>query len=64
MYDTIKLKKLRNNNKLTIYDMAKMLKISAVYYYQIENKQRNLSYDMAYRISKIFNLKPDDLFYV
>ena len=32
-------------------------------YCQIENGQRRLSYQMAVKIAKIFNLKPDDIFY-
>ncbi|MDD3453029.1 MAG: helix-turn-helix transcriptional regulator [Bacilli bacterium] len=64
MYTTDKLKAVRIMRKLTIYDMAKKLGISAPYYYQIENKQRKLSYEMAYKIAIIFNLKPDDLFYI
>lgn len=63
MYTTDLLKKTRKKYKLTIYDMGKQLNISAVYYYQIETKQRSLSYLMAVKISNIFHMKPDDLFY-
>lgn len=63
MYTTDLLKKMRKKQNLTIYDMGKQLNISAVYYYQIETKQRSLSYLMAVKISQIFNMKPDELFY-
>lgn len=58
-----KLKKIRKENKYTIYDMAKLLKITPSFYSQIENKKRRLFYDTALKISAIFNMKPDDLFY-
>ena len=44
-------------------NMADMLKISKNYYWQLENKKRRMSYEMAVKIADIFNLKPDDLFY-
>ena len=44
-------------------DMGKLLDISKVYYWQIENKQRNLSYRMAFQIAEILGSKPDELFY-
>ena len=58
-----KLKELRIKNKLTIEKMAKLVGISYTYYWQIENNKRNLYYSMAIKISKVFNLKPDDIFY-
>lgn len=63
MYDTKKLKEIRKLNKYTIYDMAKMLKITPSFYSQIENKKKRLFYDMAVKISSIFNMKPDQIFY-
>ena len=63
MYDTIKLKKLRKEYKYSVKDMADKLNISTSYYCLIENKKRNLYYDLAIKIAKIFNLKPDELFY-
>lgn len=53
----------RREYKYTHMDMANMLNISKSYYCQIENNKRKLTYDMAYRISKILKCKPDDLFY-
>jgi len=42
--------------------MASKLGITASYYSQIENKKKKLYYDMAYKISLIFNMKPDSIF--
>ena len=57
------LKEIRNKNGYSCGDMAKKLNISKTYYWQIENKKRNLSYEMAINIAAVFNLKPDELFY-
>ena len=62
MYKTDKLKELRNKYNYTIYDMAKKLEISSSHYSLLENKKRMLSYEMAIRIAKVFNKKPDDIF--
>lgn len=58
-----KLKQLRIKNKYTTKMMAEKLDISKPFYSQIENQNRRLSYEMAIKISKIFGLKPDDIFY-
>lgn len=58
-----KLRKLRLKNKFTCEYMANKLKISKPFYWQIENNKRNLSYEMAYKIAKIFKVRPDELFY-
>ncbi len=57
------LKKLRIKNNLSLQQIADLLKISKTFYWQIENDKRRLSYDMAIKISEIFSLKPDQLFY-
>lgn len=62
MYNMEKLKQLRKENKYTIYDMASKLGITASYYSQLENMKKKLYYDMAYKISLIFNMKPDSIF--
>ena len=62
MYDTERLKKIRKKYSYTIYDMGKKLGISGNFYSLIENKKRRLFYDMSVKISKIFGLKPDDIF--
>lgn len=58
-----KLQKLRIEKKLSYNDMSKLLNISKTFYWQIENNKRRLSYLMAIKISDIFNLKPDEIFY-
>lgn len=64
MYDVKKLKKLREENHYSIYDMGRILNISSSYYSQLEHKRRRLYYDMAIKIASVFNLKPDDIFYI
>lgn len=58
-----KLRLLRLESKFTHQMMADMLHISKPFYWQIEHKQKRLSYEMAVKIALIFGLKPDDLFY-
>lgn len=58
-----KLRELRLKNKFTNQIMADTLEISKPYYWQLEHNQKRLTYDMAIKISSIFHLKPDDLFY-
>lgn len=58
-----KLKKIRKQNGLTSEKISNILGISKPFYSQIENGRRRLSYDMALKISDIFKMKPDDLFY-
>lgn len=62
MYEMNNLKKIRKEKGYTIYDMAKKLNITPSYYSQLENKKRRLFYDMAFKISNIFNMKPDSIF--
>ena len=57
------VKKYRKKYGYSYSKMAELLGISKPYYWQIENKKRNLSYLMAFKIANIFNLKPDELFY-
>ncbi len=57
------LKAIRAKNGYTCEYMANHLNISKPFYWQIENGKRRLSYGMAVKIAKIFNMKPDDIFY-
>ena len=61
MYEKLKLE--REKSGLSYEKMAKRLGISKCFYWQLENRKRKLSYEMAKKIAKIFSLKPDDLFY-
>lgn len=58
-----KLKELRTMNNLTVIEISKIIGISPTYYWQIENKQRRLYYELAVKIAKVFNKKPDEIFY-
>lgn len=58
-----KLRQIRVKNKYTTKIMAEKLGISKPFYSQLENQNRRLTYEMAIKISNIFNLKPDDIFY-
>ena len=59
----VNLKMKRAGMKYSFLDMSRMLGVSKTYYWQIENRQRRLTYDMAKKISKILKTKPDNLFY-
>ena len=43
--------------------MSDTLNISQSYYYKIENDKRKLEYAMAVKISSMFGLKLDDMYY-
>lgn len=58
-----KLKEYRKKYNYSCQDMADKLQISKSFYWQIENNKRRLSYHTAVEISKIFRVKPDDIFY-
>lgn len=58
-----KLKELRKKEGYTLQQMGDMLNISKIYYWQLENNKRRLYYEMAVKIAKIFNKKPDTVFY-
>lgn len=59
----LKLEEIRIKHNYSHFDMASMLGISKSYYWQLENGNRNLYYHVAKKIAKIFDLKPDDLFF-
>ena len=56
-------KSIRIISGLTVIEIAKLIGISPTYYWQIENKQRRLYYEMGVKIAKIFHKKPDEIFY-
>lgn len=64
MYDIEKLKKLREERKLSRKEIANLLGISESYYSKIENGKKRLFYDMAIKIADIFKTKPDNIFYI
>ena len=58
-----KLKEKRMSLGYSCNQMARKLKISKTFYWQLENDERRISYEMAIKIAEIFHLKPDELFY-
>ncbi len=58
-----KLESLRLQHHYSYQQMADMLKISKAYYWQIEHNNRRIYYDLAIKIAKIFDKKPDEIFY-
>ena len=64
MYTTDRLKQIRKQYGYTIYQMAEKIGITPSFYSQIENKRRRLFYDTACLIANVFNMKPDEIFYI
>ncbi len=58
-----RLQTLRKEKNMSYEAVAKELGICKAYYWQIENGNRRLYYDLALKIAKVFGLKPDDIFY-
>lgn len=58
-----KLRNMRKEKNYTVRVMSDILNISKPFYSQLETGSRRLSYEMAIKISKIFDCKPDDIFY-
>lgn len=63
MEKNIVLEKLRKKNKFSYQQMADYVGVSKPYYWQLENNQRRLYYDLAVKIAKALKVKPDDIFY-
>lgn len=57
-----KLKHIRTSNNMTLQQVADSIGVSKPYYWQIENGERGLSYDLAVKIAAVFNKKPDEIF--
>lgn len=58
-----KLKEYRLKFNYTYQSMADLLFISKPYYWQLENGRRRITYEMAFNIANIFNVRPDEIFY-
>lgn len=58
-----KLRALRLAKKLSYKELALKLGLSTSYYWQLENKKKNLYYETAKKIASYFKLKPDDIFF-
>ncbi len=57
------LKEYRLEKKYSCQHMADLLNISKSYYWQLEQNKRKLSYELAFKIAQIFEVKPDIIFY-
>jgi len=57
------IRRLRQVNNYSCADMGRMLKMSRIYYWQLENRKRKLSYAMAIRVAGVFGFKPDNVFF-
>ncbi len=57
-----KLCELRKEHEYTLEMLAKKLGVTKQYLWDIEDGRRTLSYTMAYRISMIFGMTPDEIF--
>ena len=58
-----KLKAFRMQRNYSCQTLARLLKISKTYYWQVENGKRRLTYDLALKIAEIFLVTPDSIFY-
>ena len=58
-----KLKLMRLKYKLNYQKMANLVGISRPFYWQIENDDRRLSYEMAVKIARVFHTTTDEIFY-
>jgi len=63
MKELNKLKKIRKEKNLTIKKISEKIGITESYYWKLENGKRKMYYDLAIKISGVFNKKPDDLFF-
>ncbi len=59
-----KLISIRKKEGMTLQEVADKVGISKPYYWQIEQGKRGLSYEMAVKIARVFNKRPDDIFLV
>ena len=59
----ILLRQTRKEHNLTCQEVAKKVGICKASYWQIENGNRRIYYDLAIKIANVFDKKPDDLFY-
>lgn len=57
------LQKKRQENKISIVQLANCLNISKSMYSYLENGERRLSYRDAIKIATLFKTTPDELFY-
>lgn len=59
----VKLREVRKKKGLRIKDVASIVGVSQSMYGYIETGEKRLSYDMALKLSTLFKMSPDELFY-
>lgn len=59
----VKFREIRKKRGLNLNDIAKELNVSKAYVSMMETGKRSLDYVRAIQMAKIFNVKPDELFY-
>lgn len=58
------LKRERIKNGWTCQEASDKIGISKSFYWQIENDKRRMTYELAIRVSLVFDTTPDTLLYV
>ncbi len=58
-----KFRFLRKEKGLNLEDIARELNVSKAYVSMIETGKRSLDYEMAIQMAKIFDIRPDELFF-
>jgi len=58
-----KFRYLRKERGLNLEDIARELKVSKAYISMIETGKRSLDYEMAIQMARIFNIRPDEIFF-
>lgn len=58
-----KFRFLRKEKGLNLEDIARELNVSKAYVSMIETGKRSLDYEMAIQMAKIFDIRPDEIFF-
>lgn len=58
-----KFRYLRKERGLNLEDIARELNVSKAYISMIETGKRSLDYEMAIQMARIFNIRPDEIFF-
>lgn len=58
-----KFRVLRKERGLNLEDVARELNVSKAYVSMIETGKRSLDYEMAILMARIFNIRPDEIFF-
>ncbi len=58
-----KFRIMRKEKGMNLEDVANRLHVSKAYISMIETGKRSLDYEMAIQMAKIFDIRPDELFF-